>query len=311
MIVDIVVPCFNEEAVVEVAGDVFIRKLDQLVMSGLIAKESSILFIDDGSYDNTWNLIKAIVNRNPGQVKGIKLSGNKGHQNAVLAGLNTSIADAVISIDADLQDDVNAIDRMIAAHLSGAEIVFGVRSCRASDTLFKRFTAESYYRFLALCGMETVFNHADYRLLGRRAIEALKEYSEVNLFLRGLVTKLGFKSQIVEYVRVERIAGESKYPLRKMLSLAWDGITSFSTMPIRWITFCGFSVALIALLSGLWVIWVVLIQKNVVPGWASVALPMFFLGGIQLIALGVIGEYIGKIYMETKRRPRYVIEEII
>lgn len=311
MIVDVVVPCFNEEAVIEASASVLVQKLRSLVQSGLVAKESAILFVDDGSQDHTWALIERLAQEEAGQIRGIKLSRNRGHQNALLAGLFTSTADAVISIDADLQDDVGAIEKMIEAHYAGAEIVLGVRSSRTTDSFFKRTTAEAYYYLLAWCNVEVVFNHADYRLLGRQALDTLKEFPEVNLFLRGLIPQLGFNTKVVEYARVERFAGESKYPLRKMLSLAWDGITSFSNIPLRWVTTLGFAVASFAFALGLWVLWVALIRQEGLPGWASTVLPVYFLGGAQLVAIGIIGEYVAKAYMETKRRPRYVIEKII
>jgi glycosyltransferase involved in cell wall biosynthesis len=244
-------------------------------------------------------------------VRGIKLSRNCGHLNALLAGLFTAEGDAVVSIDADLQDDINTIKSMVEHFYAGAEIVLGVRNSRTTDSLFKKYSAEVYYRLLALCDVEVVFNHADYRLLGRRALDTLKDYSEVNLFLRGLVPQLGFKTEIVEYSRAERFAGESKYPIHKMLALAWDGITSFSTTPLRWITWLGFTVATVSFALGLWALWAALIRHEGVPGWASTVLPVYFLGGVQLVATGVIGEYVAKTYIETKRRPRYVIDKII
>ena len=310
MILDILVPCFNEEEVLEVTAATLLAKLDQLVQEGRVDRASSLLFVDDRSHDATWRLIKEIAQRAaPNRVHGIRLSRNKGHQNAVLAGLHVSTADAVISIDADLQDDTNAIDQMIAAHQAGADIVFGVHSSRADDTWFKRTTAEAYYRLLRLCGVRIVFNHADFRLLDRRAIDALKTYTEVNLFLRGLVTELGFKTAVVEYRRTRRIAGKSKYPLMRMLALAWDGLSSYTTAPIRWITLTGLFIGLGTFACAAWVFWVREIKQIAVPGWASTVLPIYFLGGVQLIAIGIIGEYLAKIYLETKRRPRYFIDE--
>jgi glycosyltransferase involved in cell wall biosynthesis len=310
LILDILVPCFNEDEVLDVTAATLLAKLEQLVRAGRIDRASSLLFVDDASSDASWRLLKQIAQRaDPGRVHGIRLSRNKGHQNAVLAGLHASQADVVISIDADLQDDVNAIDQMIAAHEAGADIVFGVHSSREQDSWFKRYTAESYYRLLKLCGVRIIFNHADFRLMDRRAIDALKTYSEVNLFLRGLVTELGFKTAIVEYRRAKRIAGQSKYPLMRMLALAWDGLTSYTTAPIRWITLTGLSVALGAFVCGAWAFWVTEVKRIAVPGWASTVLPIYFLGGVQLIAIGIIGEYLAKIYLETKRRPRYFIDE--
>lgn len=310
MIIDILVPCFNEEEVLDITAATLLAKLDQLIEDGRIDRASSILFVDDGSRDRTWHLIKEFARRcAPGRVHGTRLSGNKGHQNAVLAGLHASQADAVISIDADLQDDTNAIDQMISAHQAGADIVFGVHSSRASDTWFKRTTAHVYYRLAKLCGLRIVINHADFRLLSRRAIDALKEYPEVNLFLRGLVTELGFRTAIVEYRRAKRAAGQSKYPLMRMWGLAWDGLTSYSTVPIRWITLLGLLIALGTFACSAWVLWVAEIERIAVPGWASTVLPIYFLGGVQLIATGILGEYLAKIYMEAKRRPRYIIDE--
>jgi glycosyltransferase involved in cell wall biosynthesis len=304
------VPCFNEEEVLDVTAATLLAKLDRLVEEGRIDRASSLLFVDDGSSDSSWRLIKEIARRAAsGRVHGIRLSRNKGHQNAVLAGLHASTADAVISIDADLQDDPNAIDLMIAAHQAGADIVFGVHSSREDDTWFKRYSAESFYRLLRLCGVRIVFNHADFRLLNRRVIDALKTYSEVNLFLRGLVTELGFKTAVVEYRRARRIAGHSKYPLMRMLALAWDGLTSYTTAPIRWITLTGLLVALGTFACAGWVFWVTEIERVALPGWASTVLPIYFLGGVQLVAIGIIGEYMAKIYLETKRRPRYFFDE--
>ncbi len=310
MILDILVPCFNEEEVLPVTARRLLEKLDALTTSGCVDARSAILFVDDRSTDRTWTMIREIAAQAaPGRIHGLRLSHNKGHQNAVLAGLHASTADAVISIDADLQDDVDAIDRMIAAHADGAEIVLGVHSMRETDTWFKRSTAQMYYRLLLICGVRIVFNHADFRLLARRSLDALKEYSEVNLFLRGLVTELGFRTAIVEYRRGRRLAGESKYPLFRMLALAWDGLTSFSTAPIRWITGLGTCVALATFACGAWALWVTEVRRVAVPGWASTVLPIYFLGGVQLIAIGIIGEYLAKIYLETKRRPRYIVED--
>jgi polyisoprenyl-phosphate glycosyltransferase len=307
---DILVPCFNEEEALEATAATLLAKLEQLVSDGRIGAASSVLFIDDCSRDGTWELIKALARRAPdGRIHGVRLSHNKGHQNAVLAGLHLSTADMVISIDADLQDDVDAIDQMLVERARGSNIVFGVHSSRETDTWFKRTTAQAYYRLLQLCGVRIVFNHADFRLLDRRAIDALKEYPEVNLFLRGLVTELGFKTAVVAYRRGRRTAGVSKYPPIRMLGLAWDGLTSFSTAPIRWITLLGMLVALGTFACSMWVLWVALVERIGVPGWASTVLPIYFLGGVQLIAIGIIGEYLAKIYLETKRRPRFTIEE--
>lgn len=306
----VVVPCFDEasvlpETVVRLAG---LRAT--LVADGLAAASSTVWFVDDGSRDGTWRLIEEASRVFP-WAHGIKLSRNRGHQNALLAGLVSVEADAIVTVDADLQDDLGAIREMLARHADGAEVVYGVRRRRDSDSWFKRTTAVGYYRLLARLGVDVVFNHADYRLLGRRALAALRQFSEVNLFLRGIVPQLGFRSACVEYDRAERFAGESKYPLRKMLAFAWDGVTSFSAVPLRWITALGFTVSLAAFGVGAWVLGVRLAVPGAVPGWASTVLPVLFLGGIQLLSLGVIGEYVGKIYGEAKRRPRFVIEKTV
>lgn len=255
-------------------------------------------------------MIESLAARNP-QVKGIKLSRNRGHQAALLAGLLTVPGDAVISVDADLQDDLAAISEMVDAHESGIQIVYGVRRSRQSDSRFKRWTAELYYKVLARLGVEIVFNHADYRLLSRRALDALAKYGEANIFLRGLVPQLGFASSTVLYDRHERFAGESKYPLRKMLALAWNSVTSFSAAPLRFITALGFLVSLGSLSITAWAIYTRLFRDTAVPGWASTVLPIYFLGGIQLLSIGMIGEYVAKIYLESKRRPRFEIERIL
>ncbi len=304
----IVVPCFNEE---EVLPDTIARLgalHASLVAEGLIAPESTVDFVDDGSRDATWSLIEEAARTRP-WVRGIKLSRNRGHQNAVLAGMLEADGDAVVTIDADLQDDPSTVREMVRRHLDGAEIVYGVRSGRATDTFFKRFTAEAYYRLLAAFGVDVVFNHADYRLMGRRAVRALEEFSEVNLFLRGIIPQLGFRAERVQYERAERHAGESKYPVRKMLALAWDGITSFSAVPLRAITAVGLGVSLLSFATALWALAVRFLEPGaVVLGWASTVVPIAFLGGIQLLSLGIIGEYVAKVYAETKRRPRYVVE---
>lgn len=307
---EIVVPCYNEQEVLQESARILSEVLSNLIAEGLISKRSALTFIDDGSKDNTWKIIEALAAANA-MLHGIKLSRNQGHQNALLAGLLHSKADAVISIDADLQDDVSTIRSMLKEHSKGYEIVFGVRNCRKSDSLFKRLTAEMYYRMLNTFGVEVVLNHADYRLMGRDSLEALKDFPESNIFLRGLITQLGYKTTIVEYTRKERFAGASNYPLRKMLSLAWDGITSFTTAPLSWITRFGFLVSTASFVSGIWALWVTLIRKESLPGWASTVLPMYFLGGVQLLSVGIIGEYLAKIFKETKRRPRFIIEKTI
>jgi len=304
----IVVPCFNEEDVVPETARRLGLVLSELEARGKLASGSAIYFVDDGSDDRTWTIVEALAGASS-LVRGIKLSRNRGHQNALLAGLFSAEGDVVITIDADLQDDLGAIEAMLAAHASGSDIVYGVRKSRATDTLFKRHTAEGYFRLLRLMGVEAIFNHADYRLMSRRAIAALEEFTEVNLFLRGIIPQLGFASSIVAYDRQERFAGESKYPVRKMLTLAWQGITSFSAVPLRLITGIGVVVSLGSFAVALWALWIRVFTEDAVPGWASTVLPIYLLGGIQLLCIGIIGEYLAKIYMETKARPRYVIEK--
>lgn len=305
----IVIPCYNEEEVLPITAPLFLKKIHQLVNEGKILDESRILFINDGSKDGTWELIKKL-SKEEYHYKGIAQSRNRGHQNAVLAGLMTAkeAADITISIDCDGQDDINAMDAMVDAYMAGAEVVYGVRSKRETDTFFKRFTAESFYHLLNWMGAEVVFNHADYRLISSKVLNAFSDFKEVNIFLRGLIPLVGFNSTSVYYERHERIAGESHYPLKKMLALAFDGITSLSVKPIRMITAAG------TIISGLGfcaIIWAIIMQVmgNTVAGWASMVCIVAFLGGIQLLSLGVIGEYIGKIYLETKARPRYIISE--
>ena len=306
----IIVPCFNEEEVFPTTVDRLSKLLDQLVAEELISSESTVTFIDDGSKDKTWSLIEDATQNNS-SIHGIKLSRNRGHQNALIAGLMSANGDAIVSVDADLQDDLSAIREMVLKYRKGAEIVYGIRMDRRTDARFKRMSAEGYYRVLRLLGVDIVFNHADYRLMGYHAIEALKQYGEANVFLRGIIPQLGFKTENVYYKRAERFAGESKYPLKKMLALAWDGLTSFSSLPLRWITLLGFTVSMFSSTIGSWALIVRLFFDGSVPGWASTVIPMYFLGGIQLLSLGIIGEYIAKIYSETKHRPRYIIEKMI
>lgn len=305
----IVVPCFNEEAVLLETYTRLSALRDQLVAKGKISQLSAIVFVDDGSRDQTWQMIDSWV-RAGAPVVGVKLSRNCGHQNALLAGLTSAKGDAVITIDADLQDDETAIERMVDAFHAGNEVVYGVRSKRETDTWFKRGTAKAFYRTMSLLGVHTVVDHADYRLLSRRAVEYLQQFSEVNLFLRGVVPLLGLRCETVYYERRRRCAGESKYPLRKMLEFALDGITSFSTAPLRMIAALGFTLSLACLLLAGWVVAVKVFSSSAVPGWASTILPIYFLGGVQLLCAGVVGEYVGKIYMEIKRRPRFLIESI-
>lgn len=306
----IVVPCFNEEEVFPETVARLRSLMTDLQSEGEISDDSYVLFVDDGSSDRTWPLIAAEA-ADDTRVRGLKLSRNRGHQYALLAGLHQADADMIVSIDADLQDDPAAIKSMVRAFHDGSDVVLGVRNCRESDDFFKRFTAEGYYRLLKLLGVEIVFNHADFRLLSRRAMDALMQFQESNIFLRGIIPQLGFKTSIVEYERHERFAGESKYPLRKMLALAWQGVTSFTNVPLRTITMIGFIVSLFSLLGGAWALGIRLLSDQAIPGWASVVIPMFFLGGVQLLSLGIIGEYLAKVYVETKRRPKYIIEEAI
>lgn len=305
----IVVPCYNEEQVLPITSELFLKKVRDLEKSWKISPESRILFVDDGSKDSTWQIICDLAGKDR-HFKGIQQSRNRGHQNAVLAGLMEAKdrCDITISIDCDGQDDINAMDAMVDAYLDGCEIVYGVRSKRNTDTFFKRFTAESYYKFLKIMGVEAVYNHADYRLVSSRVLKAFADFKEVNLFLRGMFPLVGFKSTSVYYERRERMAGKSHYPLKKMLALAFEGITSLSVKPLHVITGLG---CFIAALSFIGVIWSVIVALcgNSVPGWASMTCIICLLGGVQLTCLGVLGEYIGKIYMEVKQRPRYIISQ--
>ena len=305
----IVIPCYNEEEVLPITAPMFLSKLKELAKGGKVSEKSRVLFVNDGSKDKTWEIINSFA-ESDAHFKGISLSRNRGHQNALLAGLMEAKenCDITISIDCDGQDDINAMDKMVDEYLQGCEIVYGVRSQRKSDTAFKRGTAQLYYKLLNLLGVEVVYNHADYRLLSSKVLNEFENFKEVNLFLRGMIPLVGFKSTSVSYERTPRLAGESKYPLRKMLSLAFDGITSLSIKPIRIITAFGFLVAVISLIGIIWSVVVALIGKAV-AGWASMVSIMCFLGGVQLLSLGIIGEYIGKIYLETKQRPRYIIEK--
>ena len=305
----IVIPCYNEEAVLPLTSGMFLKKIKDLAAAGKISDKSRILFVNDGSKDKTWDIIRSLAEADE-HYRGVCLSRNRGHQNALLAGLMTAkdLADVTISIDCDGQDDINAMDGMVDAYRDGCDVVYGVRSKRDTDTFFKRFTAESFYKLLNAMGAEVVYNHADYRLMSARVLQEFAKFKEVNLFLRGMVPLVGFKSTSVAYERHERIAGESHYPLSKMLSLAFDGITSLSIKPIRFITGFGVIVALISFIGVIWAM-VEAILGLTVSGWASMTSIICFVSGVQLICLGVIGEYIGKIYMETKHRPRYIISE--
>ncbi len=308
VVLAIVIPCYDEQEVLPETVERLAALRRRLLSDGLIREESTVHLVDDGSRDGTWSLIEAAARVFP-WVHGIKLSRNHGHQRALLAGLLTVEGDVVISVDADLQDDLDAVIEMLRRHAEGAEIVYGVRASRKVDSFMKRWTAETYYRLLRWFGIDVTFNHADYRLLGRRAVRALADFGEVNLFLRGLVPLLGFATAVVPYERRERFAGESKYPVRKMLSLAWDGITSFSSVPLRWVTKLGALVSVLSFLLAASALAIrIVAPHHVVVGWASTVVPLVFLGGVQLLGIGILGEYIGKVYLEVKRRPRFVIE---
>lgn len=305
----IVIPCYNEEQVLPITCSMFLEKIKSLVQKEKISDESRILFVNDGSKDKTWEIIKQLAKEDY-HYKGISQSRNRGHQNAVLAGLMESknVCDITISIDCDGQDDINAMDAMVEACLDGCEIVYGVRSRRDTDTFFKRFTAEGFYKVMNWMGAEVVFNHADYRLVSSRVLQEFANYKEVNIFLRGMFPLVGFKSTSVYYERHERIAGESHYPLSKMLALAFDGITSLSVKPLHLITGLGCGIAVLSFIGVIWSV-IVALTGHSVAGWASMTSIVCFIGGVQLICLGVLGEYIGKIYMEVKHRPRYIISE--
>ena len=304
----IVVPCYNEEEVLPETSKRLLSLLDHLHTQGKISEDSRVWFIDDGCLDHTWALIEE-QSAKDSRIQGIKLSRNWGHQNALLAGLMTVDSDIIVSIDADLQDDISVIEKMVDDYHNGKDVVYGVRKNRDTDTVFKRSTAELYYKILKWMGVELLVNHADFRLMSRRALKSLKDYSEVNLFLRGIIPTIGLPSSVVTYDRNERFAGETKYPLRKMLPLAINGVSSFSAFPLRMIFIVGVIIFFISLACSIWVLWIRFVLQNALPGWASTALPLYFLGGIQLLSIGIIGEYISKIYMESKRRPRFIIEQ--
>lgn len=307
----LVIPCYNEQEVLPETSKRLREKMTDLMDRGMISRDSKIMFVNDGSRDRTWQMIEELHEEDP-IFQGVKLSRNRGHQNALLGGLMTAkeYADMVISMDADLQDDIDVVDQFVEKYYEGCEIVYGVRSARKTDTFFKRFTAEGFYKLINMMGGEVVFNHADYRLMSKRALEELSHYKEVNLFLRGIVPMIGFKTDVVTYERHERFAGESKYPLKKMLGLAVDGITSLSIKPIRFIVFLG---AFIFVCSILMLIYSVVqhFLGNTTIGWTSLIVSIWAIGGLQLLAIGVIGEYIGKIYLETKERPKYIIEKVL
>lgn len=305
----IVVPCYNEQEVLPMTAPMFLQEIEKMIGMGKIAEDSRVMFVNDGSKDKTWEIICDLAAQNP-HFMGISQSRNRGHQNAVLAGLMEAKdqCDITISIDCDGQDDITAMEKMVDAYLDGCEVVYGVRSKRETDTFFKRFTAEGFYKLMKWMGADVVFNHADYRLMSSRVLKEFANFEEVNIFLRGMVPLVGFKSTSVYYERNERMAGESHYPLKKMLALAFDGITSLSVKPIRLITGFGFVVAVLSFVGILWAV-ISGLAGNTVDGWASTVCIICFVSGIQLLALGVIGEYIGKIYLETKKRPRYIISE--
>ena len=308
----IVVPCYKEQEVLPETSKRLKEKLNALIAAGKVSDKSRIMFVNDGSSDNTWPMIAELHEKEPEVFSGVNLSRNRGHQNAVLAGMLTAVnyADMIITMDADLQDDINAVDGMVDAYHNGYEVVYGVRSKRDTDTFFKRFTAEGFYKVMKALGVDIVFNHADYRLMSRRAVEGLAQFTEVNLFLRGIVPQIGYKWTTVTYERAERFAGESKYPLKKMLAFAADGITSFSVKPIRMV----FSIGVVIFMVSLVMLLYALISKILGyahAGWTSLMGSIWLIGGIQLLSLGVVGEYIGKIYNETKRRPRFIIERVL
>ena len=308
----IVVPCYKEQEVLPETSKRLRAKILSLRKAGKISDKSRVMFVNDGSSDNTWQIISDLHAKDPDIFSGVNLSRNRGHQNALLAGLLTAVnhADMIVSMDADLQDDVDAVDEMVDRYLEGYEVVYGVRSKRDTDTFFKRFTAEGFYKVMKALGVDIVFNHADYRLMSRRAVEGLAQFEEVNLFLRGIVPQIGYKWTTVTYERAERFAGESKYPLKKMLAFAADGITSFSVKPIRlvlWIGVIIFFVSIIMLLYAL----IAKLTGHTSAGWTSLMGSIWLIGGVQLLSLGVVGEYIGKIYNETKRRPRFIIENVL
>lgn len=302
------IPCYNEEEVLPDSAQKLLKKYDDLAAAGKITADSRIIFIDDGSKDRTWELIEELHNSD-NRFGGIKMSRNRGHQNALLGGLMTlrDKADAVISLDADLQDDIDAIDGMLEKYEEGYDVVYGVRSSREKDSFFKRFTAEGYYKVLDKMGAKIVFNHADFRLMSARALESFSEFHEVNIFLRGLVPMVGYKSAIVEYERKERLAGESKYPLKKMLALALEGITSLSVKPLRFITGLGVMAFMVSVIMLIYFL-VRYFTGHTIVGWASLAVSIWALGGLQLLSMGILGEYLGKIYLETKQRPRFIVE---
>ena len=308
----IVVPCYNEEEVLQMASEALRGVLDDLVAKNKIAQDSFILFVNDGSKDKTWDLIEKEHEAHPVQVRGVKLAGNVGHQSALTAGLLTAMdmSDVTVSIDADLQDDVAVIEEMIDKFHGGNDIVYGVRKERKTDTFFKRVTAQGFYKLMAVMGVKTIYNHADFRLMSKRAVEHFSNFQETNMYLRGMMPLIGYQTDCVYYDRKERAAGESKYPLKKMLALAFNGISSFSVKPISMIMSLGMIIILCSILASIYAL-VSYFTGNVEPGWTSLILSIWFLGGLQLLAIGMVGLYIGKIYMEVKHRPRYNIEKVL
>lgn len=308
----IVVPCYNEEEVLKIASEALRGVLSGLISKNKISDDSFVLFVNDGSKDRTWELIEEEHSKYPSMIYGLKLAGNVGHQYALTAGLNTAVnmCDISVSIDADLQDDIDVIEEMVDKYHAGNDIVYGVRKKRTTDTFFKRFTAQSFYKLMNMMGVKTVYNHADFRLMSKRAMEGFSQYKESNLFIRGIVPCIGYSSDCVYYDRKERVAGESKYPLKKMLALAFNGISSFSVKPISFITNLGIIIILLSILAAIYAL-VSYFTGNVEKGWTSLILSIWFIGGVQLLSIGLIGQYIGKIYMEVKQRPRYIIEKLL
>jgi glycosyltransferase involved in cell wall biosynthesis len=306
----IILPCYNEDQVLCESASALIELLNKLISLKKVSSDSRIFYIDDGSSDDTWDLIKSLSDKYS-KVGGIKLSRNFGHQNAILAGLLTVEGDVIVSLDSDLQDDVNTIEFMVDEHLKGSEIVYAVRNDRSSDSKFKRISAHFFYRVMNFLGSDVVYNHADFRLLSRKAINALQEFRETNIFLRGIIPLIGLQSSIVYFKRNQRAAGKTKYPLKKMINFAIEGITSFSVAPLRVITVVGFIIFIMSLIMIVYILSVWLFGNSAIPGWASTILPIYFLGGVQILFIGILGEYLGRIYQEIKRRPRYLIEESI
>lgn len=307
----LVVPCYNEEAVLLETTKQLTEKLQSMIDDKLVSEDSKIMYVNDGSKDKTWQIIKELHDSNK-LIVGLNLTRNKGHQNALLAGLMTAKehSDIVISLDADLQDDIDAIDKFVEQYYKGYDVVYGVRSARETDTFFKKFTAESFYKLMKTLGVDIVYNHADYRLMSKRALDGLEEFKEVNLFLRGIVPLIGYRSTNVEYARKERFAGESKYPLKKMLNFAFEGITSFSVKPIRMITSLGFFIFMASILISIYFL-IIHFTGKTIQGWTTITISIWAIGGLQLLALGIIGEYVGKIYLESKARPKYIIKEFL